>query len=105
MQALASLDTRKYPAAERKIYTSQKTKTGLSTSTLGGCIESLQTKADCIHHWLIEPSNGPMSTGVCKNCTSQKLFKTSIFNEKNGLSLEKEQKDDKKESRVAWYRR
>jgi len=28
----------------------------------------------CIHHWLIEPANGPISNGTCKTCKEQKSF-------------------------------
>ncbi len=27
---------------------------------------------DCLHHWIIAAPNGPMSTGVCKNCNEER---------------------------------
>lgn len=35
----------------------------------------VQTKTKvCLHHWLIEPAEGPTSTGVCKLCGERKIF-------------------------------
>jgi len=28
----------------------------------------------CVHYWVIEPPNGPISKGVCKNCGTEKAF-------------------------------
>ncbi len=28
----------------------------------------------CIHHWLIETPDGPVSKGVCKYCREEKFF-------------------------------
>ena len=31
----------------------------------------------CRHHWLIAPSNGPTSKGVCRFCGEEREFKNS----------------------------
>ena len=41
---------------------------------VGSLTESSTTEPVCRHHWLIEPPNGPTSTGVCKLCGSTKEF-------------------------------
>jgi hypothetical protein len=28
----------------------------------------------CIHHWIIETPDGPVSRGVCKHCKAEKYF-------------------------------
>ena len=28
----------------------------------------------CVHHWLIETPDGPVSKGVCKYCRAEKYF-------------------------------
>ena len=33
----------------------------------------------CRHHWIIEPANGPISMGECRNCHSVREFYNSIF--------------------------
>ena len=37
-----------------------------------------QTVSSCCHHWIIEPANGPISRGVCRNCHESKEFRNSI---------------------------
>ena len=37
-----------------------------------------ETVAECIHHWVIESPNGPMSQGVCKLCGLGAEFRNSI---------------------------
>ena len=32
----------------------------------------------CCHHWIIEPANGPISRGMCRNCREVREFKNSI---------------------------
>lgn len=41
-------------------------------------IPEQQTIPSCCHHWIIEPANGPISRGVCRNCLASKEFKNSI---------------------------
>ena len=37
-----------------------------------------ETITDCIHHWVIESPNGPVSQGVCKLCGLGSEFRNSI---------------------------
>lgn len=32
----------------------------------------------CCHHWMIQTADGPVSSGVCKNCFETKEFKNSV---------------------------
>ncbi|HJN86117.1 MAG: hypothetical protein QF714_14600 [Dehalococcoidia bacterium] len=31
----------------------------------------------CCHHWDIQTANGPVSMGVCRNCSESREFKNS----------------------------
>jgi hypothetical protein len=31
----------------------------------------------CIHHWIVEPADGPTSRGRCKRCGSERRFSNS----------------------------
>ena len=31
----------------------------------------------CAHHWDIEPANGPVSIGTCRNCGASKEFRNA----------------------------
>ncbi len=42
--------------------------------SVGSLTESSTAETACKHHWLIEPPNGPTSTGVCKLCGTTKKF-------------------------------
>ena len=33
---------------------------------------------ECTHHWVIEPPNGSISKGKCKNCNESKEFRNSF---------------------------
>lgn len=33
--------------------------------------------ANCTHHWVIEPANGPLSEGVCQRCGNERGFRNS----------------------------
>ena len=37
-----------------------------------------ETIIDCVHHWVIESPNGPVSQGVCKLCGLGSEFRNSI---------------------------
>ena len=37
-----------------------------------------ETIIDCVHHWVIESPNGPLSQGVCKLCGLGAQFRNSI---------------------------
>ncbi len=32
------------------------------------------TVPECLHHWVIEPADGPISEGVCRKCAEVKTF-------------------------------
>ena len=32
------------------------------------------TKTDCVHHWLIDTPNGPVSDGLCIKCGEEREF-------------------------------
>ena len=34
--------------------------------------------SDCTHHWVIEPPNGAVSKGKCKNCGMDQEFRNSF---------------------------
>ena len=34
--------------------------------------------SNCAHHWVIEPSNGPLSGGVCRRCGQSREFQNSV---------------------------
>ena len=33
----------------------------------------------CRHHWVIEPANGRVSRGECRNCHEVRSFENSIY--------------------------
>ncbi len=37
-----------------------------------------QSVPACLHHWVIEPPNGPLSQGKCQICQEVREFKNSI---------------------------
>ena len=41
-------------------------------------VQAPETKAVCIHHWIIETADGPTSLGFCQRCFETKEFKNSI---------------------------
>ncbi len=51
--------------------------------------------AACVHYWIIEPSNGPTSPGVCKFCGEIRHFVNSIF---GGAFTNKRKREGKHES-------
>ena len=34
-------------------------------------------KTECVHHWVIEVPNGPLSGGVCQRCGEERDFQNS----------------------------
>ena len=38
----------------------------------------MQTKADCVHHWIIEVAQGKTSYGRCEKCDEVREFSNSI---------------------------
>lgn len=39
---------------------------------------SAMDEIHCQHHWVIEPSAGPTSNGVCQRCGAEKEFQNTI---------------------------
>ena len=37
------------------------------------------TSDGCVHHWIIEPAEGPTSTGICAKCKASKNFINSSY--------------------------
>lgn len=35
----------------------------------------VERELNCVHHWVIEPNERPVSVGRCKYCTQVRLFK------------------------------
>ena len=40
--------------------------------------EQEEPVSDCVHHWMIDSPNGPVSMGTCKVCGMSSEFKNSI---------------------------
>lgn len=38
----------------------------------------IQVQEQCIHHWIIDPPDGPISKGYCKLCGSEKEFPNDL---------------------------
>ncbi len=36
--------------------------------------EPQNTVSQCVHHWIIDPPDGPTSNGVCQRCGETKEF-------------------------------
>lgn len=32
---------------------------------------------NCVHHWIVDPADGPTSRGRCKHCGSKRSFSNS----------------------------
>lgn len=32
----------------------------------------------CVHHWMIEPPNGPLSKGTCRKCNAEAMFPNNV---------------------------
>lgn len=41
-------------------------------------IQEPEVDAACVHHWMIDPSYGPVSDGKCKKCGEDRRFYNSI---------------------------
>ncbi|MFO8009882.1 MAG: hypothetical protein R6U89_03620 [Dehalococcoidia bacterium] len=49
----------------------------MSVKTLDNTVKrsgEAEALAECVHHWLIEPPEGPVSKGVCLKCGEVKEF-------------------------------
>ena len=42
--------------------------------------ETMETKRDeqCVHYWVIDPPEGPVSRGTCKICGAEKEFRNFL---------------------------
>ena len=40
---------------------------------------ALEEAPVCRHHWVIEPANGRLSRGKCRNCHEERSFENSIY--------------------------
>ncbi len=40
--------------------------------------EKLDEVVDCMHHWVIERANGPISKGTCRVCGEEREFNNSV---------------------------
>ena len=38
----------------------------------------MTTIKTCIHHWRIQPANGPISTGTCCKCGEMRQFQNTV---------------------------
>ncbi len=41
-------------------------------------LEATQERSGCRHHWVIDPPNGPVSTGACRSCGEERDFPNYI---------------------------
>ena len=53
---------------------------------------SIQTQEQCVHHWIIDPPEGPVSKGACKLCGEEKEFPNDL-----SYSWKEDNKDEIKE--------
>ena len=37
-------------------------------------VETQEEVTTCVHHWIIDPPDGPVSVGHCKKCGEERLF-------------------------------
>ena len=63
--------------------------------------QGTKTETECVHHWVIEPANGPVSEGRCKRCKVTKDFENSVFTDTKHINLTKDQSDSRKWNK--WY--
>ena len=38
----------------------------------------IQSQEQCVHHWIIDPPDGPISKGSCKLCGAEKDFPNDL---------------------------
>ena len=38
----------------------------------------MMNQKSCVHHWMIEPANGPTSKGVCLSCDLTRSFNNAM---------------------------
>jgi hypothetical protein len=49
----------------------------MSTEAAKASLGKAQTKAPCVHHWVIEPPNGHLAPAVCRKCGAKATFRNS----------------------------
>lgn len=62
------------PVPTRKSAAKTKRSTAASESTAATAPE---TTSECTHTWVIDPPNGPVSEGHCRDCGEHKEFRNS----------------------------
>jgi len=60
-----------------------------------------ETAPECVHHWVIEPANGPVSEGRCKRCEVTRDFSNSVWADSQHITLAKEVSERRKWNK--WY--
>ena len=54
-------------------------------SMLGRIMANMEVPSkDCQHHWVIDPADGPVSSGVCKFCRKVREFENFVGGNKWG---------------------
>ena len=60
-----------------------------------------ETAPECVHHWVIEPAQGPLSRGRCKRCKVTRDFSNSVWADSQHITLAKEVSERRKWNQ--WY--
>ena len=63
--------------------------------------QDTKTETECVHHWVIEPAQGPLSQGRCKICKVTRDFSNSVWAEAQHITLAKDQGERRKWNQ--WY--
>ena len=63
--------------------------------------QDTKTAPECVHHWVIEPANGPVSEGRCKRCEVTRDFSNSVWADSQHITLAKEVSERRKWNQ--WY--
>lgn len=37
-----------------------------------------EEKSGCVHHWVIDPPEGPVSNGICQKCGEERIFRNYV---------------------------
>lgn len=48
---------------------------------LSWCQECAKEFTICVHHWTIEPADGPQSQGICCRCHETRMFNNAIYSD------------------------
>jgi len=52
-------------------------------------IKGKKSKEICIHHWVIQPANGPVSNGACQICGENREFENYVESAHSSIYLGK----------------